>query len=418
MMRACAFTRCGGNLRGHGLGIMRLSRAVGVALMCAVCGAWADVVKTGYFSGLDLVPMQGARFAQLEAEPAAVLIFAADANSADATTKFDQWFRDPNRPRVNVYAVSVGPEDTPFEVISEALRQRGMQVPTFHLRGGNLLQGHEYRLLVLDRGGQVRRELGNLDFGALNAALGAPAGAAVSSGSTITSSTTVSVDGGAALTPTPVPQGVTVEDVDSNEPIYYNRQFGITIQFPPGWNYRIARNGDGAVCKAPRGKLDLRVWAAPNNVNTDGSPGTMTPSEYIQQFTKSLGEQNGTEPNIERRYVVEDENSKGRDYMYTYARRNDPQNPAAETVRYRARMQVFDVNGTFKVASAEAPSPEFDAVNNAIIEPFFVSFHPRIQAPDGVPSRPNGTGPDGNSGSENAAPPAGGSSAVAPHKSY
>lgn len=364
-----------------------------IALSCvlALSVAQADVVKTGYFAGLDLVPMAGARMAQLESEPAAVLIFAADANSVDATAKFDQWFRDPNRPRMNVYAVSVGPEDTPFDVISEVLRQRELQVPSFHVRGSNLLNGKEYRLLLLDRGGQVRREFDNLDFAALAAEVSNPGATPRSSAATSVSgvtTTTISVDGGPSATPTPVPDGVVVEDVNSNEPIYYNQRFGMTVQFPPGWQYRIARNGDGAVCRAPRGRLDLRVWAVPNNTAADGTPGQMSPSEYIQQFIKSLGEQNNTEPDIDRRLVVEDDEAKGRDYMYTYAHLNEPDNPAGGSTHYRARIQVFEVGGNLKVAGAEAPAREFDSIANSVIEPFFLSFHPRIEAPEGAPPPP------------------------------
>ncbi|MGI8906841.1 MAG: hypothetical protein ACR2IE_10160 [Candidatus Sumerlaeaceae bacterium] len=345
----------------------------------------ADVVKTGYFAGLDLVPMQGARITQLEQDPAAVLIFAADANSVDATTKFDQWFRDPNRPRVNVYAVSIGPEDTSFEVISEILRQRELHVPAFHVRGSNLLQGRESRLLVLDKGGQIKRELNGLDFAALNAELGAPGTTAAAAGSP--ASTAISMDGGPVATPTPTSTSTVVE-VDSSEPVYHNQQFGMTVQFPPGWNYRIARNGDGAVSKSPRGKLDLRVWAVPNTSSAGGGAGQMSPSEYIQQFTKSIGEQNQSEVNTERRFVVEDEEVKGRDYIYNYSRLLDPGNPAAGSARYRARIQVFDSNGMLKVAGAEAPIREFDAAANTVIEPFFLGFHPRIETPDGVTPPP------------------------------
>jgi hypothetical protein len=387
------------------------------ALLAIVCSmllsvGQADVVKTGYFAGLELVPMAGARMAQLEAEPAAVLIFAADANSVDATAKFDQWFRDPNRPRVNVYAVSVGPEDTPFDVISEVLRQRELQVPSFHVRGSNLLNSKEYRLLVLDRGGKVRREFDDLDLAALNSELTNPAGSTAAGGSTAaatstaTTTTTISIDGGPAATPTPAPGAVIVEDVNSNEPIYYNQRFGMTVQFPPGWQYRIARNGDGAVCRSPRGRLDLRVWAVPNATAADGSPGKMSPSEYIQQFIKSLGEQNSTEVDVDRRFVVEDDDAKGRDYMYTYARLNAPDNPAAGSTRYRARIQVFELGGTLKVAGAEAPAREFDAAVNSVIEPFFVSFHPRIEAPEGGPPPPVATRGPGEPVGVSPAPPA------------
>jgi hypothetical protein len=367
--------------------------------------SYADAVKTGYFAGLELVPMAGARMAQLEAEPAAVLIFAADANSVDATAKFDQWFRDPNRPRVNAYAVSVGPEETPFEVISEVLRQRELQIPSFHVRGSNLLSGKEYRLLLLDRGGQVRKEFDNLDLAALNAELTSASTApqASSQVSATATTTTISIDGGPAATPTPAPNGVVVEDVNSNEPIYYNQRFGMTVQFPPGWQYRIARNGDGAVCRAPRGRLDLRVWAVPDTTAADGSAGQMSPSEYIQQFIKSLGEQNNTEADIDRRLVVEDDDAKGRDYMYTYARLNEPGNPEAGSTRYRARIQVFELGGNLKVVGAEAPAREFDSVANSIIEPFFLSFHPRIETPEG------GMPPTGNpSVGEQSKPPADG----------
>lgn len=356
-----------------------------VTTVClAAITSQAEIVKAGYFGGLDLVPMEGARLTQLDQEPAVVLIFAADANSVDATAQFDQWFRDPNRPRVNVYAISVGPQDTPFEVISEVLRQRGLQVPTFHLRGGNLLNGKEYRLLVLDRGGQIRREFPTLDFAAVSAELGA-SGAASSTAITRTVTTTqtaVSIDGGPVATPTPVPDGVVVEDVTSNEPIYYNQRYGLTIQFPPNWTYRIAKNGDGAVCKSPTGRLDLRVWATPNETATGGGAGKMTPKEYIEQFIGALGEQNNTQVSVDNRLVVEDDELRGRDYTYSYGKQLEGVGAPGPTVRYRGRIQVFEAGGVLKAAGAEAPSREFDAASNTVIEPFFLSFHPRIEKPD------------------------------------
>ena len=50
---------------------------------------------------------------------------------------------------------------------------------------------------------------------------------------------------------------------------------------------------------------------------------------------------------------------------------------AAGGVRYRGRMQVFESDGNFKAVGAEGPGAEFDG-NQQIIEPFFLSFRPKI----------------------------------------
>jgi hypothetical protein len=212
---------------------------------------------------------------------------------------------------------------------------------------------------------------------------------------------------------------VVVEDVTSNEPIYFNKRYGITVQFPPNWTYRIAKNGDGAVSKSPTGRLDLRVWATPNETAVGGAAGKMTPKEYIEQFISALGEQNNTQVSVEQRLVVEDDELRGRDYAYTYSKQLEGPEPGGATVRYRGRIQVFDAGGVLKAAGAEAPAREFDAAANSVIEPFFLSFHPRIETPEGsagsgaaAPSRREGAAP------VPTAPPEPGSSAAPARRSF
>lgn len=349
---------------------------LGVLLLVTV-SVPAEAVQNGYFQGLDLIPMQGTNMRQLEEEPAVVLLFAADANSTDQTSAFDAWYRKTDRPKVNAYAVSVGPGGTPFEVIQEVLRQRDLQVPVFHVRGSDLLEGRDWRLIILDNGGKVRRSFDTLDFAAVEQELAGQGQAVAESGETTAPAPAVAIE----AAPTP------------STPLYQNLPYGMTIEFPPDWPYREAKNKDGAVARGPQGRLDLRVWALPNTVGTDGQPGEMTAVEYIDQFLDGLAEQNQTRVNMERRLVVEDESDKGRDAIYSYGRLIEPENPSAGYIRYRGRIQVFASDGILKVAGAEAPAPEFDAAANSVIEPFFLSFHPRVEGGTEAGSSPASAAP-------------------------
>lgn len=353
-----------------------LVHSFALAIMGLPLSVEAVLIRSGFFSGQDMVPMQGTTMRQLEAEPAAVLFFTPEAASIDETSRFDQWYRDPGRPKINAYAVSVGPEETPFDVIAEVLRQRELKVPTFHIRGGNLLQGKEFRLLLLDNGGQVRRAFENLDFAALEQELNFQRSSAGASG-------TVTATNNADQVTTDVGH------LQTNEPLYRNHQFRMQVEFPPDWTYRVARSNDGAIAKSPEtGRVDLRIWALPDSgASTDPGTGAsvaISPVQYIEDYLEGISELNHTRVSVDRRLVVEDDDARGRDYVYSYTRLLDPEDPGAGSIRYRGRIQAFVYDGFVKAAAAEGPVGEFDAMSQEIIEPFFLSFHPKLE-PVNVP---------------------------------
>jgi len=351
------------------------AHALAFACAFSALSAHAVLVRSGFFSGMDMVPMQGTTMRQIEDEPAAVLLFKPEAGTVEVTAQFDRWFSDPARPKINAYAVSIGPEETPFDVMAEVLRQRELKVPTFHIRGGNLLQGQEYRLLLLDNGGQVRKAFEKLDMPALEQELGVRREAPVAAASADPAAATSTV-----TTVTVTQVGVAPGEMSNvNEPLYRNSQFRMQVEFPTGWTYRVAKSNDGAVAKAPNGQLDLRVWALPNDVAPNGAPGSMTAIEYIDEFLSGIGEMNKTRVSVDRRLIVEDDEAKGRDYVYSYNKLIEPDNPAAGVVRHRGRIQVFDHDGFIKACGADGPAREFDALDQSLIESYFLTFHPKLE---------------------------------------
>ena len=347
---------------------------VAIAVLRPEAGHGA-VAQSGYFAGHDFHPMEGASLELLGREPAAVLIFALEAGTSEITAKFDKWYQDPDRPGVTVYAIAASPETTSYVLAEEVLTQRGLKVPAFYVRGKALLNGKEYRLLLLDRGGNVRRSFSTLDLSALETELGF---ARSKTATDVGSSAVQTIQNALKSDSNSARQGSGGESELLTAPVYHNQRFEMTIGFPPGWGYRVSKNGDGAVARSPIGQLDLRVWGL---ANTEGQE-PQSPADYIDSFTRSLGQKYQSQVTVERRLVVEDEDAKGRDYVYSYLRPSEPGQEGSRKSRYRGRIQVFSQGGVLKAAAAEASVSEFSAAEGPIIEPFFLSFHPRIENVD------------------------------------
>ncbi len=115
-----------------------------------------------------------------------------------------------------------------------------------------------------------------------------------------------------------------------------------------------------------------------------------SPVQYIDDYLSGIGDLNRTRVSVDRRLVVEDDDIRGRDYIYSYLRLLDPEDPASGSTRFRGRVQVFVHGGYIKAAAAEGPAGEFDAMMQEIVEPFFLSFHPKLEPVGGEEGRNGG----------------------------
>lgn len=312
----------------------------------------AEPISEGYFSGMDLEPVSGGDLSLLSSDPSAVLVFSLDADQATVGA-FDAWSQQPHSAKAAVYGVVVTPKKSSPAVVDEALRQRDIKMPLFRTTEGSLLDGDKLRVLVIK--GRDQQIVEQVDGKAIEAALSETVANPVAI-ATVTSATDTHTS-----------------DTAPKSSLYTNHRFKYVIRFPTGWDYRTSKNDDGAVGHPPNNSaLDLRVWGLLNNETRDGKPGQMTTRDYAEQHLETLGEQTKAQVSIERRLSVTDGDTEGRDYSYTYVKPN----PNGDgTAKYRGRIQVFEVEGMFKVANAEGPIGEYTA-NRDMIERFMVSFHP------------------------------------------
>lgn len=378
---------------------MMRGRLTAAALACAVMSApltlIAQKADTSYFQNLGLTPVGTASRSLITQEPAAVLVFSGSAGSADATALFNTWVNKTTRDfRGAAFGVAYKPAGQAKEIIEEVLSQRDIQFPVF-LTETDLLGGRDYRLMVV-AGGQAH-DVPGLDFAALDAELARHSGEG-RSGPEATSTPDASQDREARADATPAPEGEDGAPPAAPTPapvgqgLYYNTYYGFTIEFPQGWTYRVARNNDGAVGRAPAGRnVDLRAWAVPASQvpGAEANAAPMSIPEYIEEHLNLLAEQTGSRVSIIQRYRVDDEGIRGYDYTYNFSRAMDAQGiprPAGQgpMVLHRGRLQVFETNGVFKVASAEAPAGEFER-SGPVIEEFIQSFHPFIADAQGNP---------------------------------
>lgn len=330
------------------------------ACLCIVSPAAAVLVEQGYFSGADLVPLLGAKTSVLGIEPACVLVISTTAPSLEASDKFELWAHSTHNYKYVIYGVVVVPPDQLPEVTEEVIRQRGFSFPMFQTHR-DFLVGASYRALVVDRG--TVQQIPSLDTAAMERVMGAVAARA-------------------GLIPTN-PNAAPGDTSNTTEPVtssgssgtYVNHRYNFAVDFPRGWKAREAQNQDGAVAKGPPdSKLDVRVWAVQNNEDASGNAGRLSLTDYMKKHIKYISEDAGAEVNLERRFVVHDDDVEGRDYIYSYRKGGAD----GEGALMRGRVQVFESSGQFKAASAEGPAAEYDK-NKEMIEQFIVSFRPRAE---------------------------------------
>jgi hypothetical protein len=334
---------------------LRLRVSVVAALLLTCVCAHGETVRSGYFRGMNLRPLPGADASSLGIEPAAVLVIAGDSGEFEELVQFDQWFRQAHDYEYPIYAVAVVPADYSLDILEEVIVQLELKVPVFVTRS-DVLRGEKARLLVLDRG--EAQQLPGIDLPGLERRMNELAEAAG-----------IVPRGGRTTAREPQ---TTATPATGTSPYYFNKRYTFSVRFPRGWTWKESQNGDGAVGvpESDRTRLDIRVWATPNSEAAEGQPGQMTIPGYLNRHFSFLKEEHNTNVEIERRFVVTDNDQEGRDYTYSYTRPGGRRGQ-----QYRGRIQAFEHRGVFKVANVEGPADEFGA-SARMIEDFVLSFRP------------------------------------------
>jgi hypothetical protein len=357
----------------------RTLTVAGAMLLCSSLPAVQP--QDGYFYGVEMQPVGAADITVVENEPAVALVFAIDEKNAEVTRQFDAWFQSTDRPQVQVYAIAVNPEGLSNEVALEAINQRDLHMPVF-LAASDMLLGDDYRVLVLNEDSETAR-FSTLDLAGvydelkkIGVSVTAPAPVLAPTPAPVPAATPVPP---AAITTTTVTATTTTVVSPSTKPdplilggdgdsgIYINNLYGMRVQFPPGWQYRVAGKRDGAVAIAPEGsEMDMRIWALP-------ADGVSSPQDYVDQRLKSIAETNRTRVHVERHVRVLRSGRDSVDVTYTYTKPIDPEAPARGGLVWRGRMLVFLDDNYVKAAGVSAPSGPFMAAY-PVIESFMHSF--------------------------------------------
>lgn len=394
----------------------RVGVAVILACFAVISGqSYAAAPQDGYFYGVEMDPVGSANISAVETEPAVALVFAVDQETADITRQFDAWFQGANRPQVGVFAIGVVPEGMSRDVAVTAIEQRNLHMPVF-LAVSDILMGEDYRLLVLNNDMETARFL-TLNWAEAYDAL-EKAGVSVTAEPPVTAATAVTT---ATVSSTPVPSAATrasaatpttaivttataatttarvtpaeptpdkskalVLGGEDSDGIYINKLYGMRVQFPPGWKYRVSGKRDGAVAIEPRGsRMDMRIWAlAAEDVNS--------PQQYVDKRLDSIAKSNRTRVQVERQMHLNQDGLESMDVTFTYTKPIDENAPARGGLIWRGRLLVVMDNGLIKAAAVNAPGGEFLATF-PFVDSFIRSF--RAVESDKIPaagySQPN-----------------------------
>ncbi len=336
----------------------RWGRGVLGALSLLLCLAGpADVVEHGYFADTDVQPLRGASMDVFAVEPAAVVVFSTGAGGIEAAAKFDAWAGQGHLYEFPRFGVVIGSSVETVDIVEEVLSQKGIKMPVFYTRA-KLLHGPEFRILVLDRGEALDHQ--GEDLGALETKMNALAEAAKTA-----PASAGPVETAASTEATPTPSSTQKLE-------YVNTRYRFVVEFPPGWSYQAARNGDGAVGKPPTtSTLDVRVWAIPRSQAQD-SGGDVGVPDFLIAHLERLGKRAGSEVSIERKFIVREGGYEGRDYVYSYPVSEPGEEGARRRVR-RGRIQAFEADGVYKVANAEGEASEYER-NKSAVDGFLESF--------------------------------------------
>lgn len=308
----------------------------GMLLLCTT--VQAEVQTDGSWAGTNITPVNTADPALLVREPAIVLLFRPEPEQFAAIRQFEQFAGIKKDAGFAVYGLAVPKGGQTDEILMEIVIQKNLSVPVFV--GRTSVLGRENLKMVVIKDGRIT-PIATGDFVA--AELATAVGTAAADGTT----------------------SAPVKPKVKKPSRYVNRTSDFVVRFPKAWDYKISRNGDGAVGEPPAGTtLDLRIWTTRNA--PDGTSGeNVTIREYLDIYLKTLGTQASTTVDVDKSFSVEDGDSVGREYIYSYA--------TADGTKMRGRVQGFKHEGTFKVVRAEGPADQFQS-NSRTIETFIGSF--------------------------------------------
>jgi hypothetical protein len=398
-------------------------------LLVLATAALAVTVPGGYFRGQNLEPLGDAEPGLLQSDPALVLIFSTKSKNSSLVAAYEKWFNQNRNASIAAYGIVTADSDYPLEVVEEVLSQRGLQFPVFY--SSSPVGGNNGDRVLLIRQGQSE-EISPFSAEAVDQKLKESATAvaeaspspsplptappAIAATPTLTPIPTPVALPMVPLTPTPVivpptPSGLAVtpmpqvatpaaivaptplisptpvlSDVNATSATatraalqageYVNRRFGFSVRFPANRAFVEAQNGDGAVSRpTDDDSLDFRVWGSDNTTDRSDGTGTMNMTEYLKRHLSFIAEEYQTQVSVDRKLVIQDGDTEGRDYTYTYVK---PSRQGGRGMPMRGRIQVFEVNGTFKMASVEGLISDFDRATDAI-EQFMVGFQPTAQ---------------------------------------
>lgn len=322
-----------------------------VWLALVPCLLSAEIVQKGALAGRSLLPIGKAEVAVAESPLAAVMVLKHAAPNYEQLARFDAAMQTTATAGIPAFAIVELENEDQLDVVEEIVQQRGVRMPVFGTTD-EILGDENAKLYILAESRATPIEGMDLNKLSSELALLRPPQKEVSSPDISTSAPVI---------------------LPAKNPLYVNQRYEFSVRWPQGWNYRVARNNDGAVGVAPAGsELEARVWAAPEIKSSDPTD----PPAYVQikdylDYLKTIAR---GEVRVESKLKVFDGDIEGRDYTYTYVRAGKDGKPDR---KYRGRIQAFVVDGIAKLICAEGPEEEFRKEEETI-DKFIYSFHPTI----------------------------------------
>ncbi len=316
--------------------------------------AFAFKPASGFFEDNELQALGSADPMLLESPLAGVLVFRHDPNNYGRLQELQSWATQRLGSSVPIYAIVVVEREELADVVEEILSQRQVTLPVFVSSDNLLEEGRPYQLLVVRK--DRARQVPDFDLEAFAKQLERYA-----------------TDLGLTITQ-PAKADAATTRVQTKNPLYVNQQYGFRIRWPKNWDYKIARNGDGAVGVPPADvPLEARVWAAPEIKSSDPTD----PPAYVQikDYLNYVGTLAKGPVNVEKKLKVFDGDIEGRDYTYSYVRAAQGDKPEQ---LYRGRIQAFVVDGVGKLVCVEGPASVFDQQAD-LIDKFIYSFRPTLE---------------------------------------
>ncbi|MCX7626699.1 MAG: hypothetical protein N2Z21_10900 [Candidatus Sumerlaeaceae bacterium] len=311
-----------------------------------------EVIQSGPWSGRTLLPIGPSDPAIAESAFAAAIVCRHASSNYERLALFESLSQTTSTMGTPFFAVIQVANEDQIDVVEEVANQRGIRIPLFATTD-DFLGSRDFAVFLLTQG-RVE-EIPEFSADRLVGAIASkrPSFSAVQVGEAPTTSSVV---------------------LPARNPLYVNQRYEFSVRWPKGWNYKIARNNDGAVGVPPSGSaLEARVWAAPELKSSDPTD----PPAYVQikDYLNYLKSQARGDIKVETKLKVFDGDIEGRDYTYTYIRAGKDGKPDE---KYRGRVQAFVVDGVAKMISVEGPEDEFKREEDTI-DKFIYSFHPTIE---------------------------------------